>query len=66
MSLLSNKFTCGFAASWGMAYVYDFLYRYEYISKEVYDDAMEIINNIKVEIIEGNRKHLWEYNFVHE
>ncbi len=64
MGYISNKYTCGFAAAWGTVYIYDFLYNHGYISDEVYYDALEAIQTIKIEIITGNANHLWENNFV--
>jgi len=65
MGLISNKHTCGCAVAWGMIYVYDFLYKHEYISDKVYNNALEAIDGIKVEIIKGYANSLWEYDFVH-
>jgi len=65
MGFISNKYTCGFAVAWGMIYVYDFLYKYGYISENVYYDALEVIDGIKVEIIKGYANSLWEYDFVY-
>ena len=65
LGYISNKRTCGIAASWGMTYVYDFLYQQEYISDKVYNNALKVIDGIKAEIIEGYANNLWEYDFVH-
>ncbi|OGO80288.1 MAG: hypothetical protein A2Y21_02550 [Clostridiales bacterium GWC2_40_7] len=65
MGLISNKHTCGCAVAWGMIYVYDFLYKHEYISDKVYNNALEVIDGIKVEIIKGYANSLWEYDFIH-
>ena len=65
MGFISNKYTCGFAVAWGMVYVYDFLYKHEYISDKVYNNALEVIDGIKAEIIKGYANSLWEYDFVH-
>lgn len=41
------------------------LYKHEYISDKVYDNALELIDGIKVELIDGYANSLWEYDFVH-
>ena len=65
MGFISNKYICGLAVAWGMVYVYDFLYKHAYISDKVYNNALEVIDGIKVEIVEGYVNSLWEYDFVH-
>ncbi|NMB97278.1 MAG: hypothetical protein GYA02_11825 [Clostridiaceae bacterium] len=64
MGYISNKYTCGFAAAWGIVYIYDFLYNHGYISEGVYHDALETIQTIKIKIISGIANHLWKNNFV--
>ena len=65
MGFISNKHTCGCAVAWGMVYVYDFLHKHGYISDKVYNNALEVIDGIKVEITKGYANSLWEYDFVH-
>lgn len=64
MGYISNKHTCGFAAAWGMIYIYDFLHNHGYISDKVHFDALRAIQTIKLEIIDAKVNHLWENNFV--
>lgn len=58
-------YTSAYAVAWGMAYMYDFLYKHKYISDMVYNEALEIINVIKTELINKDIQTLWEYSYVH-
>lgn len=65
LGFLSNKTTSGFGAAWGSIYVYDFLYKNEYISKKTYDHAIGGIYDLQHELIEEYTNNLWKYEFVH-
>ena len=62
--IFSNKVTCSFAVAWGMVYLYDFLNTYKFISEDTHNNALEIIDRIKVEIVNANVNELWQYNFI--
>ncbi|MFO8087625.1 MAG: SEC-C metal-binding domain-containing protein [Bacteroidales bacterium] len=50
---------------WGSVYVYDFLYKFNLISKEDYDSFISISKIFKGTIIAKFFNKLWSFNFVH-
>lgn len=63
---LSNLKPYTFAVVWGLPYVYDFLQKYRLITVQNYNEALECINNVKMQLIEGIGDDIWEYNYVHK
>lgn len=64
--LFSKQTTVSYAVAWGMTYMYDFLYKYGFISDDVYEDALRSIDSIKVDIIIANATDMWEYGFINK
>jgi len=62
---LSNKKPYALAVLWGLQYVYDFLKLNLLVSDDNYFDALEFIKYTRMELIEGLRDSVWEYDFVH-
>lgn len=62
--LLSMAQATGFGLLWGIPYVYDFLLAKQFISNEVYQQAMDSTNALKAMILENYPK-LWRFDFVH-
>jgi len=64
--IFSNKVTVSFAVTWGMVYMYDFLYEYGLISDEVYEDALITIDMIRNDVIIARATDMWEYGFINK
>lgn len=62
---LSNKEAKGFAVSWGIPHIYDFLYNMELVSKDTYDNALKHVTAVKGTLLEKRKDKLWLYDFVH-
>ncbi len=62
---MSYNFDEAFASLWGSVYIYDFLLSSNLITKETYDNFINISKIVKGYIIAEDISRLWEYNFIH-
>jgi uncharacterized protein YchJ len=62
---LSNKKPHAVAVLWGMPYVYDFLINNQLVSEEIALQALQLITEMKMDLIKGQGDSIWEYTFVH-
>lgn len=51
---------------WGSVFVYDFLLSRQFITAEVYDEAMQTIRELKSVMLSGIRRLLWRAGFIHK
>jgi hypothetical protein len=63
-SLFSFAQAQGFAALWGIPYLYDFLGAKEIIDPKIHQQALTSVKKLKEELMEGFPE-LWKYDFVH-
>ena len=64
-SLLSSQWPKVAALPWIAPYFYDFLLEYGVVEKTCHQEALEIIGELKEEVIRGYSNRLWEFSFVH-
>ncbi|MFS0644396.1 hypothetical protein [Siminovitchia sp. 179-K 8D1 HS] len=62
---MSNKKERGFALTWGVPYIYDFLFEQELVGRESYDEALRHIDAIKKRLRYLYKEDLWRFDFVH-
>lgn len=65
LSFLSNQKVYAVGVLWGIPYVYDFLFANNLVSEVVYSSAIDIVEEIKRDIIANHINQLWKYDFVH-
>jgi hypothetical protein len=51
---------------WGAVFVYDFLLSRQFITAEVYDEAMQTVRELKSVMLNGMRRLLWRAGFIHK
>ena len=64
-AFFSDRKAEGFTLLWGLPHVYEFLYAEGLIEKNVYDDAIAAISNVKHTLLSEWPRYLWYYSFVH-
>jgi hypothetical protein len=62
---LSNKSSNAIALLWGIPYVYDFLKINNLLKDDIYTEALKFVKHVKLEVLEGLKDSIWEYDFVH-
>lgn len=63
-SFLSNDVIGAVKICYGIHYVYDYLYFAELISKETYDNCLQIIQEKRKIVLKHINKEAWKYNFI--
>lgn len=62
---LTNQQAKGFAILWAIPYIYEFLLAKQVISAAVFEGAIAASHSLKIQLMQGFQKHLWQYDFVH-
>lgn len=63
---LSTRQAQGFAALWGIPYLYDFLVSQEIIREQIHRKVINITNQLKADVLKSyqNSWELWRYDFI--
>lgn len=65
-AFLSTRQAQGFAALWGISYIYDFLLEQEIIREQVHRKVISIVKQLKNDVLKAheNNWELWRYDFI--
>lgn len=63
--ILASDEERGFAVTWGIPYIYDFLNEQELIGKDTYDKAQKHVRDVKSNLLKLYKDEAWRFDFVH-